>query len=770
MGKIRSLNTVLALSISIVIMCIVIPAVIWISSSTYQSTVDTQEKAMGNLVLATMNSLNDYLNEMTGLGKMFASQRGVRVALQVGKVSDAQSFIDGMVKELPEVWAAFVFDSSGYITAGKDAQGNDLTGKQVDSEDYFDPTLAAGDLLVSHVIRTPANGAPATFVVSAPVKDAKGTVLGGICIMANWDNFTKENIDSYRIGKEGYGFMIDGSGRFIAHAMEKDLLFKDMSNSPFIQQALQEKKGAIPYEFEGRQKLLVCDTNPQTGWVILMSAYEDDLAETAINQRNGLIIGGIAVIVIVIGILLFVLRRIVLTPIKWTIEFATKVAHGDLNARLDHNYRYEFAILSEEIQIMVAELKNKLGFAQGVLNGLAIPSGIVGPDFKTLWLNKRMCELLEKDQDPEAYYGLPSGQFFYNDPSRATLSDKAIKERHRQEAESSTRLPSGKEISVFITTTPFFDMDGNLLGSLTNWLDLTDIRNQQKKIEEQNVKISRAASEADAISQNLTSAADELSAQVEEASRGAEAQRDRMTETAAAMNQMNTSVLEVARNASDAADFTTNAKQQASTGSNNLKSLIEMIQEVHQHAIGLKDSMQELGNQAQGIGNILNVISDIADQTNLLALNAAIEAARAGEAGRGFAVVADEVRKLAEKTMDATREVGGAVTSIQSVADLNIQATNKAADRIADSTELAGKSGEVLRQIVELMESAAAQVSGIAAAAEEQSATSEQINRSIDEVNSLSGQTSEVMVQSTTAVQEVARMAAQLTKVIEEMS
>ena len=150
-----------------------------------------------------------------------------------------------------------------------------------------------------------------------------------------------------------------------------------------------------------------------------------------------------------------------------------------------------------------------------------------------------------------------------------------------------------------------------------------------------------------------------------------------MTETATAMNQMNVSVLEVARNASDAADVTTNAREQAEEGSRNLNALIKMIGEVHQHALGLKDSMQDLGNQAQGIGNILNVISDIADQTNLLALNAAIEAARAGEAGRGFAVVADEVRKLAEKTMDATREVGSAVSSIQSVTDLNIQANQQ---------------------------------------------------------------------------------------------
>ncbi len=770
MSKIRSLNTVLALSISIVIVCIVTPAVFWISSITYQSTVETQKKAMTNLVQATMNSMDDYLAEVSGLARMFASQRGVRTALQVAKYSDAQSLVEGMVKELPGIWAAFVFDASGYIQVGQNAQGKDLAGKDVSEEKFFKKTLDADGLWMSPTIRKAADGVPGTFFISAPVKDGKGQVLGGICIMPDWDKFTRKNIDPYRIGNEGYGYMLDGQGTFIAHAVDKKLLGQNVAKYDFTQWALKEKKGILPYAWEGRQKLMACDTDPLTGWVILMSAYEDDLAHTAIAQRNGLIIGGICVVLIVITILLLLLRNTVLTPIRGIMDYAAKIAHGDFNAKLARTYKYEFKVLSDEILVMVAELKNKLGFAEGVLDGIAIPSAIVGPDFKMLWLNELQCTLLEKNKKPEDYIGMTSGEFFYNDTGKETLSDKAVKDRAKVQQELAVPLPSGKELIVYVSTTPFFDMDGTLLGSVTNWIDLTDIRHQQQKIEEQNEKISRAATVADNISQNLSSAAEELSAQVEQASGGAESQRERMTETATAMNQMNVSVLEVARNASDAADVTTNAREQAEAGAGNLSDLIKMIGEVHEHALGLKDSMQDLGTQAQGIGNILDVISDIADQTNLLALNAAIEAARAGEAGRGFAVVADEVRKLAEKTMDATREVGGAVSSIQSVTDLNIKATNKAADKIAESTQLAAKSGEVLQAIVALMENAAEQVSGIAAAAEEQSATSEQINRAIDEVNSLSGQTSEVMIQSTSAVQEVAKMAAELTQVIDEMS
>ena len=206
--------------------------------------------------------------------------------------------------------------------------------------------------------------------------------MGGVCILPNWDMFTQENIDPYRIGNDGYGFMIDAQGNIIAHAVDKKLLGKSLAQSDFTQWALKEKKGVFPYEWEGRQKLLACDTDQQTGWVIMMSAYEDDLAQTAISQRNGLIIGGVCVVLIVIAILLLLLRNIVLTPIHGIMDYAAKVAHGDFNAKLPKAYKYEFKILSDEILVMVAELKNKLGFAEGVLNGIAIPSAIVGPDFK----------------------------------------------------------------------------------------------------------------------------------------------------------------------------------------------------------------------------------------------------------------------------------------------------------------------------------------------------------------------------------------------------
>jgi methyl-accepting chemotaxis protein len=161
--------------------------------------------------------------------------------------------------------------------------------------------------------------------------------------------------------------------------------------------------------------------------------------------------------------------------------------------------------------------------------------------------------------------------------------------------------------------------------------------------------------------------------------------------------------------------------------------------------MGLKGGMTQLDEHARAISRIMGVISDIADQTNLLALNAAIEAARAGDAGRGFAVVADEVRKLAEKTMTSTTDVAEAIRAIQSSAAQSIQQVDEAVNNIAVATEYSNKSGQSLHEIVGMVDKTADEVRAIATASEQQSAVSDEINKSINDVNYLTGNTSESM-------------------------
>ena len=278
-----------------------------------------------------------------------------------------------------------------------------------------------------------------------------------------------------------------------------------------------------------------------------------------------------------------------------------------------------------------------------------------------------------------------------------------------------------------------------------------------------------AADKLEQVGSVVSSASTELSAQIEQSDRGAAESAQRLSEAATAMNEMNATVQEVAKNAGSASAASADTKQKAEAGAQVVEKAMHSIEQVHQMSLELKDDMAQLNAHAQDITRIMGVISDIADQTNLLALNAAIEAARAGDAGRGFAVVADEVRKLAEKTMASTNDVGNAIKAIQESTAKSMTGVDNAVERIGEATELAGRSGRALEEIVSTVELTADQVNAIATASEEQSAASEEINHSIVQVNDMAKQTADAMAEAAKAVSDLAAQAQGLTNLIQEL-
>ena len=267
----------------------------------------------------------------------------------------------------------------------------------------------------------------------------------------------------------------------------------------------------------------------------------------------------------------------------------------------------------------------------------------------------------------------------------------------------------------------------------------------------------------------MASASSQLAAQISQADTGSQESSTRLSEAAAAISQMNASVSEVAANASAAAQASSATKEKAEAGAQIVEKVVRSIEEVHQVSLALKKDMGQLSSHAQAINDIMVVISDIADQTNLLALNAAIEAARAGEAGRGFAVVADEVRKLAEKTMSSTQDVATAIRAIQGSTEQSVRAMDAAAQKVGEANQYAGESGQALKEIVATVEDAAMQVHAIATASEEQSAASEEINHSIAEVDAMSKQSLSAMNQAAQAVEQLVSQAGTLNALVHEL-
>ncbi len=246
--------------------------------------------------------------------------------------------------------------------------------------------------------------------------------------------------------------------------------------------------------------------------------------------------------------------------------------------------------------------------------------------------------------------------------------------------------------------------------------------------------ILHAISSLEAIVDNITTSAHVLSDHMQQLVSSSHDQNSRIMESSGSMGEMRTTVQDIAHSSSKAAQVADSAKICAVEGKASTSTVVENINTAKDQALGLKADMATLGKQAEGIGQVLGVINDIADQTNLLALNAAIEAARAGEAGRGFAVVADEVRKLAEKTVVATHEVEQAIASLQTGTNKNITTVDQTVTSIQSIVEKAEVAGQSLDKIVNLVDETEGQVSSIASAAEEQAVASEMIASSLDTV------------------------------------
>jgi len=448
---------------------------------------------------------------------------------------------------------------------------------------------------------------------------------------------------------------------------------------------------------------------------------------------------------------------------------AKRIAGGDLKARFDET-RPGIGVFGA-VKHMTETLKNKLGFAEGVLRGITTPSVVVDANEKLLFLNQQIIDYIERSGKPDDYVGTSAAKFFYNDESRRTVTGQAIAQKQVLGKKNvAITSMTGRSLVCNIDSSPIYDLDGKLIAGITQLTDLTEVVEQQHAAKAATARgILQAAERIEGVVEIVTSASEELSAQVEQASRGAEEQAGRVGETATAMEEMNATVLEVAKNASNAAETSGLARDKAEEGADLAGKVDGFIRQVLLAAQQSLEDMGTLGKKADGIGNVLNVISDIADQTNLLALNAAIEAARAGEAGRGFAVVADEVRKLAEKTMLATKEVGEAIQGIQYATRNNYKTVEQAVVAIGEVTELAGKTSDVLGQIVSLAEQTAEKISSIATASEQQSSTSEEINRAIEDVNRISSETSDAMRQSAQAVVELANQAQTLRALVLEM-
>ncbi|OUM73962.1 chemotaxis protein [Pseudomonas caspiana] len=260
----------------------------------------------------------------------------------------------------------------------------------------------------------------------------------------------------------------------------------------------------------------------------------------------------------------------------------------------------------------------------------------------------------------------------------------------------------------------------------------------------------------------IASAAEELSAVTEQTSAGVNSQKVETDQVATAMNEMSATVQEVARNAEQASQAASAADSEARAGDKVVGEAIAQIERLATEVVRSADAMTQLEQESDKIGKVMDVIKAVAEQTNLLALNAAIEAARAGEAGRGFAVVADEVRGLAQRTQQSTEEIENLVSGLQN-GTRQVSSIMLSSRELTDSSvALTRKAGTSLGSITQTVSSIQAMNQQIAAAAEQQSSVAEEISRSIISVRDISEQTASASEETAASSVELARLGNQL--------
>jgi len=257
----------------------------------------------------------------------------------------------------------------------------------------------------------------------------------------------------------------------------------------------------------------------------------------------------------------------------------------------------------------------------------------------------------------------------------------------------------------------------------------------------------------------LVSAANEISSSSEQMSKGATEQTDQVAQVSRAVEEMTSSVMESSQSATHASEASRAAAEMAGQGGCIVGETVEGMQTIANVVKESASSIGKLAKSAEQIGEIISVIDDIADQTNLLALNAAIEAARAGEQGRGFAVVADEVRKLAERTGKATAEIAEMIKSIQTETDEAVRVMESGIEEVGKGRELADQAGSSLNEIVTMSQNVMTMIESIATAAEEQSSASEQISHNIESISSVARETANGAQQSASAAEQLNRQA-----------
>ncbi len=533
----------------------------------------------------------------------------------------------------------------------------------------------------------------------------------------------------------------------------KGILSK-MDDKPVFVEVSSVKNEKRCYHCHGRKQQIL-------GTMIMVQDVSRQFGVLKNSQIKGAMLS-FAGFIALLGALLFFMRTSIVKRIEIIAGATSEFSSGNLDAHFDVKGADELGQLGMDLEKMAVQIKDQLQYNKGVLSGITVPMVVTDREENIEFVNDPMLKILGHGYNEVR--GTKCSEYFVKDGScvigGTLITGDESEGLLRYERSDGVSFPLRYQVSSLK------DASGSVVGAIALMIDLTEEEENRRNIEQQQETLLEVANEVTEVATKLKDASEELSQQMNELTSGVDTTAMQTGQVATAMEEMNATVLEVAQNTGETAQASDRANKVAREGGKVVSNTVDEIHNVSNTTEELAGKLNDLAERAENIGEVMSVINDIADQTNLLALNAAIEAARAGEAGRGFAVVADEVRKLAEKTMSATGEVEDAINLIQQSTNDVVKGMSDTRERVVKTADMAEGSGGVLEEIVQQSNRIADMVRAIATAAEEQSATSDEVNNSVTEINSLSQSLSQGISNANSGIQEVAEMAQNLSRLV----
>ena len=331
--------------------------VYYVNNSTFEMTVKIESQAADSQSSIITTALRLFVEDNIAATKATAGNEAIRNSLLTGSAG-AQAVINTLLKDSPNIWCALAFDTTGRAIAGANEKVPSLKGKDYSMRPYVQAALQGQDVFVTETIFRSKSTGELLFGVSVPTRDTEGKIIGGVALFGAWNAFAKQFIDPITVGNEGYGFILDASGRIIYHPKDADLILKDLSDTVFVKRAISQKNGNLHYQWEGRKKILLFHTDPLTGWIVCMSAYESDMAAGAIHQGYVLMGIGAGIVILVAGLVVFFLRRLVVSPVTAGMDLARNLSEGDLVNDIHSESPNELGRLTRSMGAMVLALRN----------------------------------------------------------------------------------------------------------------------------------------------------------------------------------------------------------------------------------------------------------------------------------------------------------------------------------------------------------------------------------------------------------------------------